>query len=287
MFFGSNKRKYEFENVSIDSRISNEILVSLTSYLNKNSQTFTNWFEDAVGHFLANPVKPELGFMGLSSDAVILQSLTEDTVRIVDGDAHMYNMSIFEEEDGRVSLTLVRYEDPAVEVLYSTDDDDGAVRIHSDGFYITWNNGKTVVTPTALETKVISSFTILDVELLEELYKKVNSPEFSQHLKAKSLSEVFSLSTYLAEFGNSPDEEKPQKEISDDFIDFLSLGKNSDESEEKEDEGVEIPIPDAEEETKTAPEKEFDTRAFVPEEDGVVVSPMAANLDSDDFHDKF
>lgn len=284
MFFGSNKRKYEFENVSIDSRISNEILVSLTSYLNKNSQTFTNWFEDAVGHFLANPVKPELGFMGLSSDAVILQSLTEDTVRIVDGDAHMYNMSIFEEEDGRVSLTLVRYEDPAVEVLYSTDDDDGAVRIHSDGFYITWNNGKTVVTPTALETKVISSFTILDVELLEELYKKVNCPEFSQHLKAKSLSEVFSLSTYLAEFGNSPDEEKPQKEISDDF---LSLGKNSDESEEKEDEGVEIPIPDAEEETKTAPEKEFDTRAFVPEEDGVVVSPMAANLDSDDFHDKF
>lgn len=284
MFFGSNKRKYEFENVSIDSRISNEILVSLTSYLNENSQTFTNWFEDAVGHFLANPVKPELGFMGLSSDAVILQSLTEDTVRIVDGDAHMYNMSIFEEEDGRVSLTLVRYEDPAVEVLYSTDNEDGAVRIHSDGFYITWNNGKTVVTPTALETKVISSFTILDVELLEELYKKVNSPEFSQHLKAKSLSEVFSLSTYLAEFGNSPDEEKPQKEISDDF---LSLGKNSDESEEKEAEGVEIPIPDAEEETKTAPEKEFDTRAFVPEEDGVVVSPMAANLDSDDFHDKF
>lgn len=284
MFFGSNKRKYEFENVSIDSRISNEILVSLTSYLNENSQTFTNWFEDAVGHFLANPVKPELGFMGLSSDAVILQSLTEDTVRIVDGDAHMYNMSIFEEEDGRVSLTLVRYEDPAVEVLYSTDNEDGAVRIHSDGFYITWNNGKTVVTPTALETKVISSFTILDVELLEELYKKVNSPEFSQHLKAKSLSEVFSLSTYLAEFGNSPDEEKPQKEISDDF---LSLGKNSDESEEKEAEGVEISIPDAEEETKTAPEKEFDTRAFVPEEDGVVVSPMAANLDSDDFHDKF
>ena len=165
MFFGSNKRKYEFENVSIDSRISNEILVSLTSYLNKNSQTFTNWFEDAVGHFLANPVKPELGFMGLSSDAVILQSLTEDTVRIVDGDAHMYNMSIFEEEDGRVSLTLVRYEDPAVEVLYSTDDDDGAVRIHSDGFYITWNNGKTVVTPTALGTKVIPSFTIFDVEL--------------------------------------------------------------------------------------------------------------------------
>lgn len=285
MFFGSNKRKYEFENVSVDSRVSNEILMSLTSYLKQSNQTFTNWFEDAVGHFLANPVKPELGFLELSSDAVILQSLTEDTVRIVDGDAHMYNMSIFEEEDGRVSLTLVRYEDPAVEVLYSTDDDDGAVRIHSDGFYITWNNGKTVVTPTALETKVISSFTILDVELLEELYKKVNCPEFSQHLKAKSLSEVFSLSTYLAEFGNSPDEEKPQKEISDDFIDFLSLGKNSDESEEKEAEGVEIPIPDAE--VKTAPEKEFDTRAFVPEEDGVVVSPMAANLDSDDFHDKF
>ncbi len=285
MFFGSNKRKYEFENVSIDSRISNEILVSLTSYLNKNSQTFTNWFEDAVGHFLANPVKPELGFLELSSDAVILQSLTEDTVRIVDGDAHMYNMSIFEEEDGRVSLTLVRYEDPAVEVLYSTDDDDGAVRIHSDGFYITWNNGKTVVTPTALETKVISSFTILDVELLEELYKKVNSPEFSQHLKAKSLSEVFSLSTYLAEFGNSPDEEEPKEVVSDDFIDFLSLGKNSDESEEKKAEGVEIPIPDAEEET--APEKEFDTRAFVPEEDGVVISSMATDMVSDDFHDKF
>ena len=126
MFFGSNKRKYEFENVSIDSRISNEILVSLTSYLNENSQTFTNWFEDAVGHFLANPVKPELGFMGLSSDAMILQSLTEDTVRIVDGDAHMYNMSIFKEEDGHhVSLTLVRYEDPAVEVIYSTDGEYG------------------------------------------------------------------------------------------------------------------------------------------------------------------
>lgn len=285
MFFGSNKRKYEFENVSIDSRISNEILVSLTSYLKQSNQTFTNWFEDAVGHFMANPVKPELGFLELSSDAVILQSLTEDTVRIVDGNAHMYNMSIFEEEDGRVSLTLVRYEDPAVEVLYSTDDDDGAVRIHSDGFYITWNNGKTVVTPTALETKVISSFTILDVELLEELYKKVNSPEFSQHLKAKSLSEVFSLSTYLAEFGNSPDEEEPKEVVSDDFIDFLSLGKNSDESEEKEAEGVEIPIPDAEEET--APEKEFDTRAFVPEEDGVVISSMATDMVSDDFHDKF
>ena len=285
MFFGSNKRKYEFENVSIDSRISNEILMSLTSYLKQSNQTFTNWFEDAVGHFMANPVKPELGFLELSSDAVILQSLTEDTVRIVDGNAHMFNMSIFEEEDGRVSLTLVRYEDPAVEVLYSTDDDDGAVRIHSDGFYITWNNGKTVVTPTALETKVISSFTILDVELLEELYKKVNSPEFSQHLKAKSLSEVFSLSTYLAEFGNSPDEEEPKEVVSDNFFDFLSLGKNSDESEEKKAEGVEIPIPDAED--GTAPEKEFDTRAFVPEEDGVVVSPMAANLDSDDFHDKF
>ena len=285
MFFGSNKRKYEFENVSIDSRISNEILVSLTSYLKQSNQTFTNWFEDAVGHFMANPVKPELGFLELSSDAVILQSLTEDTVRIVDGNAHMYNMSIFEEEDGRVSLTLVRYEDPAVEVLYSTDDDDGAVRIHSDGFYITWNNGKTVVTPTALETKVISSFTILDVELLEELYKKVNSPEFSQHLKAKSLSEVFSLSTYLAEFGNSPDEEEPKEVVSDDFIDFLSLGKNSDESEEKEAEGVEIPIPDAEEEN--APEKEFDTRAFVPEEDGVVISSMATDMVSDDFHDKF
>ena len=125
MFFGSNKRKYEFENVSIDSRISNEILMSLTSFLKQSDLTFTNWFEDAVGHFIANPVKPELGFLELSSDAVILQSLTEDTVRIVDGDAHMYNMSIFEEEDGRVNLTLVRYEDPAVEVLYSTDDDDG------------------------------------------------------------------------------------------------------------------------------------------------------------------
>ncbi len=285
MFFGSNKRKYEFENVSVDSRVSNEILMSLTSYLKQSNQTFTNWFEDAVGHFIANPVKPELGFLELSSDAVILQSLTEDTVRIVDGDAHMYNMSIFEEEDGRVNLTLVRYEDPAVEVLYSTDDDDGAVRIHSDGFYITWNNGKTVVTPTALETKVISSFTILDVELLEELYKKVNSPEFSQHLKAKSLSEVFSLSKYLAEFGNSPDEEEPKEVVSDDFIDFLSLGKNSDESEEKKAEGVEIPIPDAEEET--APEKEFDTRAFVPEEDGFVISPMATDRVFDDFHDKF
>lgn len=285
MFFGSNKRKYEFENVSVDSRVSNEILMSLTSYLKQSNQTFTNWFEDAVGHFIANPVKPELGFLELSSDAVILQSLTEDTVRIVDGDAHMYNMSIFEEEDGRVNLTLVRYEDPAVEVLYSTDDDDGAVRIHSDGFYITWNNGKTVVTPTALETKVISSFTILDVELLEELYKKVNSPEFSQHLKAKSLSEVFSLSKYLAEFGNSPDEEEPKEVVSDDFIDFLSLGKNSDESEEKKAEGVEIPIPDAE--AKTAPDKEFDTRAFVPEEDGFVISPMATDRVFDDFHDKF
>ena len=283
MFFGSNKRKYEFENVSIDSRVSNEILMSLTSFLKQSNQTFTNWFEDAIGHFIANPVKPELGFLELSSDAVILQSLTEDTVRIVDGDAHMYNMSIFEEEDGRVNLTLVRYEDPAVEVLYSTDDDDGAVRIHSDGFYITWNNGKTVVTPTALEAKVISSFTILDVELLEELYKKVNSPEFSQHLKAKSLSEVFSLSKYLAEFGNSPDEEEPKEVVSDDFIDFLSL--NSDESEEKKAEGVEIPIPDAEE--KTAPEKEFDTRAFVPEEDGFVISPMATDRVFDDFHDKF
>lgn len=285
MFFGSNKRKYEFENVSVDSRVSNEILMSLTSFLKQSNLTFTNWFEDAVGHFIANPVKPELGFLELSSDAVIIQSLTEDTVRIVDGDAHMYNMSIFEEEDGRVNLTLVRYEDPAVEVLYSTDDDDGAVRIHSDGFYITWNNGKTVVTPTALETKVISSFTILDVELLEELYKKVNSPEFSQHLKAKSLSEVFSLSKYLAEFGNSPDEEEPKEVVSDDFIDFLSLGKNSDESEEKKAEGVEIPIPDAEEET--APEKEFDTRAFVPEEDGFVISPMATDRVFDDFHDKF
>lgn len=283
MFFGSNKRKYEFENVSIDSRVSNEILMSLTSFLKQSDLTFTNWFEDAVGHFIANPVKPELGFLELSSDAVIIQSLTEDTVRIVDGDAHMYNMSIFEEEDGRVNLTLVRYEDPAVEVLYSTDDEDGAVRIHSDGFYITWNNGKTVVTPTALETKVISSFTILDVELLEELYKKVNSPEFSQHLKAKSLSEVFSLSTYLAEFGNSPDEEEPKEVVSDDFIDFLSL--NSDESEEKKAEGVEIPIPDAEDEN--APEKEFDTRAFVPEEDGVVISSMATDMVSDDFHDKF
>lgn len=283
MFFGSNKRKYEFENVSVDSRVSNEILMSLTSFLKQSDLTFTNWFEDAVGHFIANPVKPELGFLELSSDAVILQSLTEDTVRIVDGDARMYNMSIFEEEDGRVNLTLVRYEDPAVEVLYSTDDDDGAVRIHSDGFYITWNNGKTVVTPTALETKVISSFTILDVELLEELYKKVNSPEFSQHLKAKSLSEVFSLSKYLAEFGNSPDEEEPKEVVSDDFIDFLSL--NSDESEEKKAEGVEIPIPDAEE--KTAHEKEFDTRAFVPEEDGFVISPMATDRVFDDFHDKF
>lgn len=283
MFFGSNKRKYEFENVSVDSRVSNEILMSLTSFLKQSDLTFTNWFEDAVGHFIANPVKPELGFLELSSDAVIIQSLTEDTVRIVDGDARMYNMSIFEEEDGRVNLTLVRYEDPAVEVLYSTDDDDGAVRIHSDGFYITWNNGKTVVTPTALETKVISSFTILDVELLEELYKKVNSPEFSQHLKAKSLSEVFSLSKYLAEFGNSPDEEEPKEVVSDDFIDFLSL--NSDESEEKKAEGVEIPIPDAE--AKTAPEKEFDTRAFVPEEDGFVISPMATDRVFDDFHDKF
>lgn len=283
MFFGSNKRKYEFENVSVDSRVSNEILMSLTSFLKQSNLTFTNWFEDAVGHFIANPVKPELGFLELSSDAVIIQSLTEDTVRIVDGDARMYNMSIFEEEDGRVNLTLVRYEDPAVEVLYSTDDDDGAVRIHSDGFYITWNNGKTVVTPTALETKVISSFTILDVELLEELYKKVNSPEFSQHLKAKSLSEVFSLSKYLAEFGNSPDEEEPKEVVSDDFIDFLSL--NSDESEEKKAEGMEIPIPDAEEET--ALEKEFDTRAFVPEEDGFVISPMATDRVFDDFHDKF
>lgn len=284
MFFGSNKRKYEFENVSVDSRVSNEILMSLTSFLKQSDLTFTNWFEDAVGHFIANPVKPELGFLELSSDAVIIQSLTEDTVRIVDGDARMYNMSIFEEEDGRVNLTLVRYEDPAVEVLYSTDDYDGAVRIHSDGFYITWNNGKTVVTPTALETKVISSFTILDVELLEELYKKVNSPEFSQHLKAKSLSEVFSLSKYLAEFGNSPDEEEPKEVVSDDFIDFLSL--NSDESEEKKAEGVEIPIPDAEEET-APPEKEFDTRAFVPEEDGFVISPMATDRVFDDFHDKF
>lgn len=283
MFFGSNKRKYEFENVSVDSRVSNEILMSLTSFLKQSDLTFTNWFEDAVGHFIANPVKPELGFLELSSDAVIIQSLTEDTVRIVDGDARMYNMSIFEEEDGRVNLTLVRYEDPAVEVLYSTDDYDGAVRIHSDGFYITWNNGKTVVTPTALETKVSSSFTILDVELLEELYKKVNSPEFSQHLKAKSLSEVFSLSKYLAEFGNSPDEEEPKEVVSDDFIDFLSL--NSDESEEKKAEGVEIPIPDAE--AKTAPEKEFDTRAFVPEEDGFVISPMATDRVFDDFHDKF
>lgn len=282
MFFGSNKRKYgeTFENVSLDSRISNEILMSLTSYLKENNQTFTNWFEDAVGHFMANPVKPEQGFLELSSDAVILQSLTEDTVRIVDGDARMFNMTIFEEENGPVSLTLVRYEDPSVEIIYSTDGDDGTVRIHSDGFYITWNNGKTVVTPTALGTKVIPSFTIFDVELLEELYKKVNSPEFAQHLKAKSLSEVFSLSTYLAEFGNSPDEENPQKEISDDFIDFLSLGNNSEEAE-----GVEIPIPDVEEDA--APEKEFDTRAFVPEEDGVVISPMATDMISDDFHDKF
>lgn len=289
--FGSKKATNVMENISIDSNFHEELLGRFISFLEERDEKFSEWMDSVVSFHDLSKSKGFAQYQYLTSDGFIIKSLTEDTFKIVTTDGNMYNATIISDEfDGYISVKVVNYDTPSVELIFTTDEEEATLLIHGDNFVISWCNGRTSVEPTHSDGRITAKF-ILDAPLgLKQLYEKLASDSMQNYASACTLQEVFGLSQFLDGFGNQSTLDKSSEELDleGDHISF-----SSDESEDnvptssddyKEDDVTpDVNIKQEEVPTEKSGSKvinkDFETREFTP----TFKNPE----ESDDFYDHF
>lgn len=282
--FGSKKVPNVMENISIDSNFDAELLERFTHFLVERSEKFGKWMDTVVSFYHTSMNKGFMEYDHLNSDGFIVKSLTEDNFKIVTTDGNMYATVISEDDDGFISVKVVKYSTPSVEVVFTEGYEDPTLFIHGDNFIISWCNSRVSVEPTRCDGRRITAKFVLDTPMeLEQLYDKLASDNIQKHLSASTLPDVFVLAQYLDGFTLKSGEEL---DYEGDHIDFSSdESENDDTASSSDDEGVDV-TPEEDEppiketcESDTA-NQEFETREF---------SPTFKNPDveNDNFHDRF
>lgn len=288
--FGSKKVPNVMENISIDSNFDAELLERFTHFLGERSEKFSEWMDTVVSFHDISMNRGFNEYDHLNSDGFIVKSLSEDTFRVVTTDGNMYNATVIsEDDDGFIStVKVVNYSTPSVEVVFTEGYEEPTLFIHGDNFIISWRNGRVSVEPTKSDGRITAKF-ILDAPMgLEQLYDKLASDKMQNHLSARTLLEVFTLSQFLDGFTLKSGEEL---DYEGDHIDFSSdESENDDTASSSDAEGVDVTPEDVKKEDETpiketcksdtAVGQEFETREF---------SPTFKNPDveNDDFHDRF